>query len=60
MQHIVHRTSKHNRKPARLFYRGGITRDEIERVIDEIGREEVEAVLRALDLPLEPTLTRAK
>jgi hypothetical protein len=57
MAHLVRRTSKYNRKPARLLYRGGITRDEIERVIDEIGREEVEAVLRALDLPVESALT---
>jgi hypothetical protein len=60
MRHLVHRTSKYNRKPSRLLYRDGVTRDEIARLIDEIGREEVEAVLRALDLPLEPALTPAE
>jgi hypothetical protein len=40
------------------LYRDGVTRDELGRLIAEVGREEVEKVLRALDLG--PALTPAK
>jgi hypothetical protein len=48
------------RKPQRLLYRDGITRDELGRLIVEVGRSEVEAVLRGLDLQLSPELIPAK
>jgi hypothetical protein len=48
------------RKPQRLLYRAGITRDELTRLVSEVGREQVEAVLKALDLPIEPALTAAE
>jgi hypothetical protein len=51
---------KQGRKPQRLLYRDGITRDELVRLISEVGREQVEAVLKALDLPIEPALAAAE
>jgi len=53
------RTSK-SRKPQRLLYRARITNDELSRLIHGVGREQVEAVLRALDLQTEPALTSAE
>ena len=58
MAHIQIRNQK--RKPERLLYRGGITRDELMRLVSEIGRDRVEGVLKALDLPTEPALTPAE
>ena len=53
------RGRRQRRKPLRLLYRHGHTHDEVRRLIEEIGRSEVEGVLKALDL-LEPTLTPAE
>jgi hypothetical protein len=58
MRHIQIRNQR--RKPQRLLYRDGITRDELVRLIAEVGREHVEGVLRALDLPVEPVFTAAE
>jgi len=35
------RRPKHNKRPSRLLYRGGITADEVRRLIGEIGVEKV-------------------
>ena len=58
MSHIQIRN--HKRKPRRLLYRDGITRDELMRLVLEVGRDQVEGVLKALDLPTEPALTPAE
>jgi len=61
MGYIVEsRPSRQRQKPQRLLYRAGITRDELVRLIEEVGREQVEGVLRALDLPVGPALTPAE
>jgi len=62
MAYIVHRQPKRKsgHRPQRLLYRSGITRDELVRLIEEVGREPVEAVLRAFDLPIEPALIPAE
>jgi hypothetical protein len=49
--------TKNRRKPQRLLYRSGMTRDELAQLVSEVGREQVEAVLRALDLTAPPALT---
>jgi hypothetical protein len=48
MAHIV--KVRRRRKPQRLLYRTGITSDELARLVSEVGREQVEAVLRGLGL----------
>ena len=53
MAHIQIRNQK--RKPQRLLYRDGITHDELIRLVSEVGRDQVEEVLKALDFPTEPT-----
>jgi hypothetical protein len=58
MRHIQIRSAR--RKSQRLLYRTGITRDELVRLVSEVGREQVEAVLKALDLPVEPALIAAE
>jgi len=61
MAHVVDfRKNRNKRRPQRLLYRDGITRDELARLVLEVGRDQVEAVLRALDLPVEPALTPAE
>jgi hypothetical protein len=35
------RRPQHNKRPSRLLYRGGITDDEIRRLIEEIGAERI-------------------
>jgi hypothetical protein len=50
MQVQVCSKSRPKRKPERLLYRTGITRDELSRLVAEVGRDQVEAVLRGLDL----------
>jgi len=61
MAHVVDFGKNRNkRRPQRLLYRDGITRDELMRLISEIGRDQVEGVLKALDLPTEPALTPAE
>jgi hypothetical protein len=42
------------------LYRSGITHDELVRLVSEVGREQVEGVLKALDLPVGPALTSAE
>jgi len=63
MVEIFHigRPRKSRPKPERLLYRSGITRDELCRLVEEVGREQVEGVLKALDLSVgEPALTPAE
>jgi hypothetical protein len=55
MPHIVELRQKRKpgrNKPQRLLYRAGITNDELARLVLEVGREHVEGVLKALDLPV--------
>ena len=60
MLHVIQRR-RQRRKPERLLYRDGITRDELVRLVSEVGREQVEGVLKALDLSVgEPALTPAE
>ena len=35
------RRPKHNTRPSRLLYRGGITADEVRRLVEEIGVERI-------------------
>ena len=35
------RRPKHNKRPSRLLYRGGITADEVRRLVEEIGVERI-------------------
>jgi hypothetical protein len=56
---IEFRQNRQRRKPQRLLYRSGVTPDEVRRLIEEVGREQVEAVIRALDLPIGPELVPA-
>jgi len=62
MAHVVQIRSKRKPgcKPQRLLYRGGITRDELTRLVTEVGRDQVEAVLRALDLSAEAAFSPAE
>jgi len=61
MAHVVDFGKNRNkRRPQRLLYRAGITRDELARLVLEVGRDQIEAALRALDLPIGPVLTPAE
>jgi hypothetical protein len=58
LQIVRNRRKSKRRRPQRLLYHSGVTPDELSRLIAEVGREEVEKVLRALDLG--PALTPAE
>jgi hypothetical protein len=47
---ILSKTGRKGKKPQRLLYRAGVTRDELSRLVAEVGRDQVEAVLKGLDL----------
>jgi hypothetical protein len=57
---IVSKTGRKGKRPQRLLYRAGITHDELRRLVAEVGCEEVAAVLRGLDLQIEPALSPAE
>jgi len=59
VSYIIQRKPKRKsgHRPERILYRSGITRDELVRLVSEVGREQVEGVMKALDLPVGPVLT---
>ena len=59
MTYVVQRQPKRKpgHRPERLLYRSGITRDELTRLIEEVGYAPVVAALQGLGIQVEPALT---
>ena len=45
------RRPKHNKRPSRLLYRGGITADEVRRLVEEIGVERIWTAIVSVTRP---------